>query len=768
MFLKSIVLRGFKTFAEKTTLDFSQSRICAIVGPNGCGKSNIVDSFRFVLGETNFRQLRVTSLPEVIFAGTKTRSPLSLADVSIALDNYNNVLPIPYSEVSVRRRAFRDGESEFLINNQGCRLKDIRSLFWDTGISSESLIIMGQGRVDAILSSHPEERRAVFEEIAGINKYKHRKSEAERKLILVEQHLLRIADLLTEIKGRMEILEDQADKARRYQEYVKDLNNLQAGILKKQYLSLKKKIDILKGEISQQKEKNQLVQQKKQESIGEKETINNRILEIEGELEQNFDLLSTFSSTFREEINSSVLSIERDISQCRNSLRDEEERERFSGYEINQIKMSIEEIKTREQDLSKRFDGLEPEDSDDITLTGEFSRLIDRLINILDYLFISLELSGIKKRFSAQEDKKVLKIFEDERLVLAKRKEALLDSLKAKEDSMAETNRKIEEIRKSLADREKKKEEMLKAKSEKEKEEKKKIHEKIEALKKEKGERVNQLKKLDEELNLKSEDLTFSLEISLAKLEGEFEKIMEQINDEYGDKGEDFVLSQEEVPNLVKGKKTIEELRGKIRELEPVNLLAIKEFEETKERFYFLQSQHDDLLESCNNLKTLISLLDTKARDDFMDVLDIISKNFSEVFSQLFEGGEAKIELEKDRDILSAGIEITVRPKNRRWLSLSLLSGGERALTAIAILFAILKTKPVPFAVLDEVDAPLDESNILRFAKFLKRFSEQTQILIITHNKRTMEVADAIYGVTMEEPGVSKIVSMKLNKVLVE
>ena len=254
MYLKSLVVKGFKTFAEKEELTFeAKTGITAIVGPNGCGKSNIVDSFRFALGESNLRGLRVHSLPEVIFAGTLSKKSLSLAEVALIFDNSDHSLPIDYSEVSVKRRTFRDGESEFLINNQSSRLKDIRDLFLDSGISNESISVMSQGNVDAVLSSKPEERRAIFEEVAGINKYKFRKMEAERKLILSEQNLLRISDLKVEVGEQLISLESQAASAKEYVGIQAQLRAIELSTFKKQARLLLDKKDIVVAELEEYK-----------------------------------------------------------------------------------------------------------------------------------------------------------------------------------------------------------------------------------------------------------------------------------------------------------------------------------------------------------------------------------------------------------------------------------------------------------------------------------------------------------------------------------
>ena len=242
MYLKSLMLRGFKTFADKTSIDFeSIGGITAVVGPNGCGKSNLVDAIKWVLGELSLKELRSSSLEEVIFAGSSARKPLSLAEVSIELDNSDHILQTDYTQVSIRRRIYRSGESEFYINKNPCRLKDIRDLFLDTGLGKGTYSIINQGQVDAILSSAPEERRAPFEEAAGISKYKSRREAARRKLIATEQNLLRINDLKLELSSQLKNLEEQAGRAKEYKALKDKLKNVEIGLAKKEMKSLTEK-----------------------------------------------------------------------------------------------------------------------------------------------------------------------------------------------------------------------------------------------------------------------------------------------------------------------------------------------------------------------------------------------------------------------------------------------------------------------------------------------------------------------------------------------
>ncbi len=314
MYLKSITLRGFKTCADKTTLEFdsSEGSITCIVGPNGCGKSNIIDALRWVMGEQSLKDLRSSSLEEVIFAGSQFRKPLSLAEVTLILDNSDHVLKTDYNEVSVRRRIYRSGESEFYINKNACRLKDIRDLFLDTGLGSGTYSIINQGKVDAILSSKPEERRAPFEEAAGINKYKTRKVSAERKLIATEQNLLRVNDLKLELSTQLSTLEEQAKKAREYKEIKENLMRLEIGICKKEMKSVNTKMTNLKQKVETLRES--LNQSRTLIEVGEKkrEDLKRTLHEKEEEIEKNQKEIEANSSLLAEKKRTLGIEFERE------------------------------------------------------------------------------------------------------------------------------------------------------------------------------------------------------------------------------------------------------------------------------------------------------------------------------------------------------------------------------------------------------------------------------------------------------------------------
>lgn len=994
MYLKNLLLRGFKTFAHKTVIEFNPpGSITAIVGPNGCGKSNLVDAIRWVLGEQNPKELRSSALEEVIFAGSSARKPLSLAEVSIDLDNTDNKIKTEFAEISIKRRTFRSGESEFFINKANCRLKDIRDLFLDTGLGGGSYSIITQGRVDAVLSSKPEERREIFEEAAKINKYKFRKTAAERKLISTEQNMLRIADLKSEISNQLTVLEEQAKKAAEFKELKDRLKILEVGLSKRQIASITEKkrsvdekfallksqmeaglnltqqfeadrsakkealralsgdIEGLRLSISQSKlsyEENKssiLLENEKKRNLEERiaeartriadgslklDAFKKREKEIDEELSSSQKIIEKAAeelSASEEKVNkarneqeelekeafdlkASIFEKEGTLSLERNKLIELESNLRMAREESRRDEAQIEKLSAEERELSAKLEQLKSLSSSietklknkgnatdflvstetlnisfngihgpaarlvkgdkyeigaeisygqdirikTVSLNGDLlfsdgrlsdgsfkekalsaimkEREIETLIeqakvnheseagdvelkNISEELELAARsLCARKNELEDMNARKVTFSANIERLEkenqdlndrlaaaneklsgLAREKETLFSGfaessaahagLSSKYESLQNESVKVkadiqsinelissgnkEEMEARLAqtiDRIKELEESLPKITENEKELAKKLESGLRSKTKLEGEIDEVEKRLS---GGTSEDRVIreaiaKEEVALAKLDGELALISEKMLSEYGMTIENIVSSDVAIPPANRSREEAESLRRSIASLGPVNLLAVEEFEKARERFNFIDNQYNDLTVARENLSALIKELDEKAREDFIETMKVINRNFSEIFATLFEGGEAKLVTPEGEDMLEGGIEIIARPGGKKWLNLSAMSGGERALTAIALLFALLKTHPSPFCLMDEADSALDEANVHRFTKLLKDFSRQTQVVLITHNKQTMEIADTMYGITMGEPGVSKVVSVKLAK----
>jgi chromosome segregation protein len=743
MFLKSLILRGFKTFADLTEIEFQEDvRITAVVGPNGCGKSNLLDATRWVLGEDNPRQLRVASLADIIFAGTAARKPLSLAEITMVFDNSSGKLPIPFTEVSIKRRTFREGESEFFINKNACRLKDIKDLLLDTGLGEATYSIITQGQVDAILSSKGEERRAVFEEAAGINKYKYRKLSAEKKLIAAEQNILRIGDLKIEVGEHLLTLEEQARSAREYLEIQAEVKKLDLGLSKRFLANILGKRKTLEENLVRVRQESSAKKEAEEKDINELLSLKENLKKLEQEIDEIQIKLDEEKDRLRD--------IELDRRFTEGELKREESALAALQRKGKEIHGKIEEIK---QNIEKQGTQLDLSGAPLANLLGEVlehaTRLIDHLSLIISSFGkdggLTLTLGGSAEKEEAFKLKLEMLAEEEKRIAEEKEKTAF-----AAEAHRAQLENLIYKVQAARS-----KQEILSLLSQK-KQDKVNLSSRIAELE----ERIRN----EDQVERKVMNEETSLEISLAKLEGELTGIRERISLEYSMTLEEVASFPVEVSNILKARKEIEEGKSKLRALEPVNLLAIEEFEKEKERLSFIEAQLEDLNSARENLRSLILELDLRAEQTFLETMQRLSDIFSETFSKLFTGGEAKITLAPGMPALEAEIEISVRPSGRKWLPLPSLSGGERSLSAIAILFSLLKIRPSPFCFLDEVDAALDDANIGRFTEMLKDFSLQSQIIVITHNKRSMAVADNIYGITMEEPGISKVISMKLTE----
>ena len=1187
MYLKKLEAHGFKSFADKIEIDFKNG-ITGIVGPNGSGKSNVIDSVRWVLGEQSPKTLRGSRMEDIIFNGTSHRKPLGMAEVSLTFNNSQGFLPIDYSEVTITRRLYRSGESEYLINKVPCRLKDIRELLMDTGIGIDGYSLIGQGQIDSILSNKPDDRRQIFEEAAGIVKFKSRKIEAERKLDNTNQNLIRIEDILGELESRVEPLKKQSEKAKAFLELSEELKDLEINMflrdiddvkrklkaeeeqlnivetqhsnylvkregLGNDHLECQNKIEGLQNDIQDMKENYFEIINTTKKLEGDKvlyeekiQNIENNISRIKGEIDsisiqdkdiniqlsslltesdelenllsENNELLLNenkksqdmirFITTHQEksedykskvievlnsisssksEINSinaikknivnriqkiederhnlldserenleNLRLIEDEIDKIKNSLKAktlekedliaennkynneyqtllktyESERnnlrdlqserrlleamdksyEGFSasvrktlqlcqdqrgigkgvhgvvaelmsipkeyeiamevalGYSMQNIVCNAEDdakaiikylkennlgrvtflplsnvhSRQRDQEINfkvKDFKGYIGVASNLISCSKQYNSLFHYLLGktlIVDNIDSALKISKLVRKFKivtlegdvinpggtitgGSYKSKISNVFsrkrklvelgskvsklnnlvnqyghdlkeyknnledineklkinssaaENIRLMLIK-KENILSNIKNQGHSlnlsMETLKKELEELKGELSDMEEtvvKKQSLissLKSESieaeknikdievliEEKQRESNSLNEYITSIKvnlaseKEKRDNVlkeisrikstinvwkdnkinkeNELskleaekesymenldsiiisindneilskqidynvKKFDEEKNIWNEknkdliekievidtalnDLKESLhkiEVRRTRLELQYDNYIKKIWEKYELSYMDSLNYKKDIGDFNDASKRISHLNREIKKLGEVSLASIKEYEEVSERYSFLKSQKEDLIKAKESLKQVILELENTMKKQFIKSFHEINENFSVIFKELFSGGKAKLELEEDGNVLEGKIEIIAQPPGKKLQNLSLLSGGERALTAIALLFSILRTKPTPFCILDEIEAALDDVNIFRFADFLKEFTKNSQFIIITHRKGTMEIIDYLYGITMQEYGVSKVVSVKLSDV---
>ena len=1183
MYLKRLELQGFKSFADKTILEFMPG-ITSVIGPNGSGKSNISDAIRWILGEQSMKSLRGSKSLDIIFSGTQNRKSLGFAEGSLVFDNTDGTLPIEYTEVTITRKLYRSGETGYYINKVPCRLKDVLELFMDTGIGKDGYSIIGQGKIDEILSNKSEDRRNIFEEAAGIVKYRTRKQESEKKLERTKLNLLRINDILSEIESNIEPLKISAEKAKKYLNLREELKNIEIGLFiyniekyKESLEQIVKDEEIYKTQCEEEQQKMERIKALKEELKSQIDEITTRIEEMSNigfESQKEIEMLNSDISVAKTRIennNENTGRYEKEIEEAKEKLKDlseemeqkkqkrdnlKENKEKFQkeleekeeelrkiteklsskeleieGYKTkvsentdkkyelqgdvhtqeinfenfekrerqiqNEIASNISELdstRMQKEDLAKEFYDIDSKRNkivkglDEVNVKKEEAdkkvKLYENNINayqsekrIKESRLKFLEETEREKEGYIKSVKSLLKDCENikelgkgmhgvlaniievpeeyqtaiemclgaslqnivteteedaKKLVEHLRKNNLgrasflpitsvrgkrLDKIKGKEpgvigiasdlikydrkyeqiitnllgrtvivDNMdtaiklAKQNgysfriitvegdvinpsgaitggsvtkktvnilgrgREIEKLQKEIKDLEDriKKQEQEKREyedsiedifeeasswekelqeidityaTEKQKlvsveeniskieQRVNKLKEEKEKLKEEKENAVNRKQVIQEEISKLTEetekltniiqefadlnkdnqkyvdDLNFditNLKISVSSFdesEASIEELQERINTEVEntkrsiehktrqieeikqdnialnesikdieekiekikeevknsgskieelkqdriDKNEKLKAREDEIndkfkviedlkaqvvkidvkktkieddmngiinkmweeyeltPNNVKDcrrpenvqltQKKVNGLRKELKELGSVNVDAIEEYKNMKERYDFMCEQRVDLEDTMAKLRKIITDMTQTMKEQFRNKFDLINKNFAEVFKELFGGGNASLKLEDEDNILECGIDINVQPPGKKLQNMMLLSGGEKAFTAIALLFAILKINPAPFCVLDEIEAALDDVNVYRFADYLKKFSENTQFLVITHRKGTMEAADTVYGVTMEENGISKLLSMKLAEV---
>ena len=977
MYLKEIKAYGFKSFADKTSIEFGKN-ITGIVGPNGSGKSNIVDAVRWVFGEQSMKSLRGDSSLDVIFSGSESRKPLNSASVTLVFDNEDRSLPIDFNEVSIKRMAFRTGENEYYINNERVRLKDITELLTDSGTAKESFNIVSQGKIDEILSNKPEDRRTIFEEAAGVLKYKRRKEEALRKLDKTNQNLNRVNDIINELSNNIAPLEDSSNKAKKYIELKDRLSNIEVAVIAKEIKDLnfeyqegKKKIEELSNEITKvttdsstydidilkYKEKLKEVRDdinkkhvllielsKKEEKItsdirllqernkykGEESKISNNIISLKEEIlsiknkinNYNNDIqildtkISNINNSINEykskidnlvvkknNINNNIVKNNRDIDsgkykieylennldnnlsipkQVKNIL----DNPKFTG--VHNVISSLIEVDSRYSvsintalggassylvvdtpnvakeliyylknnnlgratfyplsSINSRYidndtlllleneDGFVGVASSLVKYDSKYTNIINNVLgnviiadsieiaNVLSskinrrYKIVTLDgqvinvggsltggsalksISPISIKYELEEENKKINILENKNKDLLKEidsidkdinslnnelykfKEERVEYFSKKEstsENITQNSNLLEEKEKELKDltnisNNESEEDSLINSLYKIKEEISEINKNIVLLKEEENKYNSEVNELEDTrshsnslVNKKERELN-NLNVMINRIDVKLDNLLECLTNDYNMTYEFASLNYKLDMDIDEAKKEVLRLKDNISILGNVNLDAPIEYEKAKERFDFLTNQKNDLINAENTLYDIIKEMDTVMKERFLDTFEKVKIEFKNVYRELFKGGRAELTLTDPDNILETGIEIKAEPPGKKLQSISLLSGGEKTFTALSLLFAILNIRPVPFCLFDEVEAALDDANVEAFGKYLDKYRDNTQFIIITHKKKTMEYADILYGITMEESGVSKIVSVKLEDI---
>ncbi len=905
MYLKRIEIFGFKSFANPTTITCQQG-INAILGPNGCGKSNVVDAVRWALGEQSSKNMRASKMEDLIFNGTDTKKPLNLAEVTLLLDNEDGSLPVEFPEISIKRRVHRSGENEYFLNNRQCRLKDIRELLFDTGIGRSSYSILEQGKIDKILSSRPEERRQIFEEAAGITKYKQWEQEAERKLEKNRDNMKRVQDLFREVKRSHQTLEAQAEKAEAYRKIRDEIFLLEVDL---QLVKVQKLLQVRKDrrkDLKQEeervvtyKESLDKVQSSHEVEISQQKEVEDTLLDVQKRLygishvkesklsqlqmmEERKEELATQQHSFSQRLETLIAQesdqvtrskelqeqqraiaeklrenrgLQESLQERYQKLRDQrgesQQRQKECEVQLDQLRLTIQELQEKSDLLTNKIvetvnSGFEEDASQGPNLEVQKKRIdscleelrtvastapkrfgkervergekIIQLVESLEKEFYALynSLPGFLVELLSPEgfmaDKGHIQGEIRENRLL---RDALQEELRSLQDAIqqanvqlekfavereelrvvgAELSGELERVELSFRQVSHALEEMQHARVSLEEDQNRvtrqlasqseqivKMDKEWEQMNKEEQSLQDQLKKLrsslaqmDEKIQKKHEQIAKKQEqyvksqAKIDRLSFELESVGRDLEELYETFEETHSRSLNEFDSrifTVKNNNLREQLqkkRAKIQGLGQINFAAPEEFKEVHERYLFLDEQLSDLEKACSDLEAVTLEMRQTASQQFIEQYHQIQKNFHSMFRRLFAGGRGELKLTDPENVLESGVEIFAQPPGKVLENISLLSGGERSLTAVALLFATYMVKPSPFCILDEMDAALDEANIGRFVGVLTEFSENSQFIIITHSKRTVTGAQSLIGITMEEPGVTKLVTLKL------
>ena len=727
MQLKHIKLSGFKSFVDPTKISFPTNMV-GVVGPNGCGKSNVIDAIRWVLGELSAKNLRGESMVDVIFNGSEKRKASGQCSIELLFDNSSAKIGgeyASYNEVSIKRVMTRDAQSDYFINNAKCRRKDVQDIFLGTGLGPSSYAIIEQGMVSKLVSAKPDELRTHIEEAAGVSKYRERRRETESRIKRTKENLSRVKDIRDEIGRLIKRLENQAKAAEKYKKLndEKSQIELDTAILfsleaKNNRDDLQKKLDSLNRDL---KIKN-----------AESDTIQSQIDQFRTE---NESVLTEYESAQK-----NFYSIGAEIAKREANLQNINKTENETKFKLEKTKENLEKAKETE----KNFDELSPSEqaihilNEIITTLKKYSIQNDSILDKANKLKVllaeilniaSAQSKTLTEEYQSRQEDLSKEIFEAEKLK---------SSIEEEMQTYVEESSQAESVLISLRQKQSK------------------FNEDLRSLENNKSIVELDLRSISEKITNVRLDLK-TYEINLENSNKKIKAAGIDIEKIDFTKYEDLSISELE--------DKLANIEAKIIRLGAINLAAPEEIEEESKRKEELDKQYDDLIEALDKLNGAIKKIDNETKTIFKDSFDAVNIKLKEVFPKLFGGGLAELNLTDD-DPLHAGVILMARPPGKKNSSISQLSGGEKALTALALVFAIFDLNPAPFCLLDEVDAPLDDLNTLRFINMVEEMSKTVQFIFITHNKVSMERSDYLMGVTMQEAGVSRMVSVDVNQAL--
>jgi chromosome segregation protein len=808
MRFKKLEINGFKSFSDKTSF-LIEDGLTGIVGPNGCGKSNIVESLRWCMGENSAKSMRGSGMEDVIFSGTSNRPSKNISEVALLLDNKAKDGPTQYNEfdvLTIKRKIEKEKGSKYYINDKEVRARDVQTFFADLSTGAHSPSLISQGKIGQLVTSKPIERRSILEEAAGISGIHARRQEAETRLNAAENNLKRADELKKQQQKQLDNLKKQAEEATRYKEISKEIKKIEAGLyflkiqeIEKDKKQIIEKLSELDDEISavnidfnhnntlleEENKKLSPLRDKKMESAAKLQKLNLDITSLDEE--------EARVKSLQVKLEKSIKTIESDLERERsisldaglNEKRISKEKEELLKTE-NEL-LEVETASSRELNMSK---------TNLNNLQNQLDEILDKIESYIDQdkkltKDIFQELKKIVKKITLSQEEYAEKYGKNKSIQSdsIKRKERIKNidielenwrNLKSNSEKMIfELNTRREKLQSEQDDNQKNPERIATSKGQnlQNLENTKKRNEEIELELAQAEKKYNLINQNLKEIQLKLSELKENKarnEATIEGIENRKKDLMYSVNSELNIESESYLLAQsdlnnlplENLPSIDDQIQKVEKIKKQRESLGSVNLRADVETEKYENEIKKMEDDRADLYSAIVKLKTSINELNQKGRERLLEAFTKVNRKFNEVYTKLFSGGSAKIELVDSDDPLEAGLEMFVSPPGKRLQSITLLSGGEQALTALSLVFAVFLVNPSPICVLDEVDAPLDDANVTRFCSLLDELTKitKTKFIIITHHALTMSRMHRLYGVTMAEQGVSQLVAVDLQK----
>ena len=808
MKFKNLEMTGFKSFSEKTTV-LIEKGLTGIVGPNGCGKSNIVEALRWCMGENSAKSMRGSGMEDVIFSGTSNLPSKNISEVKILLDNLEKSGPVQYKEfeeISVKRKIEKDKGSKYYINDKEVRARDVQTFFADLSTGAHSPSLISQGRIGQLVTAKPIERKTILEEAAGISGIHARRQEAETRLNAAENNLKRADELKRQQQKQLDNLKKQAEEATRYKEISKEIKKIEAGLyflkikeIEKDKKQISEKLSELDDEISainidfnhnntlldEENKKLAPLRDKKMESAATLQKINldiknlveeeTRVKALQEKLEKSFktvnsDLEREKSISLDADLNEKRISKEKeDLLNTENKLL---EVETTSSKELLSSKSQLNQLQNQ---LDLMLDQIEKDIDKDIKLSKETFKNLKQLVKK-----ITISQEDYAEKYGKNKSIESDSIKRKERIKNISIELENWRNLKTNSEKMiSELNDRKNKIELELGDNQKNPERIATSKGQnlQNLENTKKRNQEIEIELIEAEKKYNSINENIREIQVKLTGLKENKarnEATIEGIENRKKDLLYSVKNDLNIESESSILAfsdlheleGESLPTIQEQIDKIEKTKKKRDSLGSVNLRADEETKKYETEIKKMEDEREDLYSAIVKLKTSIDELNQKGRERLLDAYTKVNRKFNEVYTKLFNGGTAKIELVDSDDPLEAGLEMFVSPPGKRLQSITLLSGGEQALTALSLVFAVFLVNPSPICVLDEVDAPLDDANVTRFCNLLDELTKitNTKFIIITHHALTMSKMDRLYGVTMAEQGVSQLVSVDLQR----